>query len=110
MGEVGAGDCGNPEPGRRGGKTVTRQDARYAVRGLRRNPAFAFASILTLALGIGMSTAVFSVVSAALIRPLPYPNPNRLVWVALNNRRFHFEASSAPDFADWREKARSFEQ
>ena len=85
------------------------QDARYAVRGLRRNPAFAAASILTIALGIGMSTAVFSVVSAALIKPLPYPDPDRLVWVALNNRRIHFEASSAPDFADWRERARSFE-
>jgi len=89
--------------------TRVRQDASYAVRGLRRNPAFAAASILTLALGIGMSTAVFSVVSAALIKPLPYPHPDRLVWVALNNRRFHFEASSAPDFADWRERARSFE-
>jgi len=87
-----------------------RQDARYAVRGLRRNPAFAAASILTVALGIGMSTAVFSVVSAALIKPLPYPNPDRLVWVALNNRRFHFEASSAPDFSDWRAQARSFEE
>jgi putative ABC transport system permease protein len=90
--------------------TRLRQDARYAARGLRRNPAFTAASILTLALGIGMSTAVFSVVSAALIKPLPYPDPDRLVWVALNNRRFHFEASSAPDFSDWREQARSFEE
>lgn len=86
------------------------QDARYGVRGLQRSPAFAATSILTLALGIGMSTAVFSVVSAALIKPLPYPNPDRLVWVALNNQRFHFEASSAPDFSDWRQRARSFEE
>jgi hypothetical protein len=87
--------------------TRLRQDARYALRGLRRNPAFSAASILTLALGIGMSTAVFSVVSTALIQPLPYPNSGRLVWVALSNRRFRFEAYSAPEFSDWRERARS---
>jgi len=89
--------------------TRLRQDVRYALRGLRRNPAFAAASILTLALGIGMSTAVFSVVSASLIKPLSYPDPDRLMWVALNFRRIHFEASTAPDFAGWRERAKSFE-
>ncbi|HWE00179.1 MAG TPA: ABC transporter permease, partial [Bryobacteraceae bacterium] len=88
----------------------TLEDVRYALRGFRRNPVFATAAILTLALGIGMTTAVFSVVSAALIKPLPYPDPDRLVWLAIRNQRIHFEASSAPDFSDWREQARSFEQ
>jgi putative ABC transport system permease protein len=86
-----------------------RQDTRYALRSLRRNPLFAAVAILTLALGIGLNTAVFSVVSAVLIKPLPYPHPGRIVWLANYNSRFHFEASSAPDFIDWRDQTRSFE-
>ena len=85
------------------------QDTRYALRGLRRNPLFAAVAILTLALGIGLNTAVFSVVSAVLIKPLPYPDAERIVWLANYNQRFHFEAASAPDFADWRDQAHSFE-
>ncbi|HYL75227.1 MAG TPA: ABC transporter permease [Bryobacteraceae bacterium] len=85
------------------------QDTRYALRGLRRNPVFAAVAILTLALGIGMNTAVFGVVSAVLIKPLPYPDAGRLVWLANYNRRFHFEASSSADFYDWRAQAQSFE-
>jgi len=85
------------------------QDALHAFRGLYRNPVFAVAAILTLALGMGMSTAVFSVVSAVLIKPLPYPDAGRLVWLANYNKRFHFEASSAPDFADWQDQASSYE-
>jgi putative ABC transport system permease protein len=85
------------------------QDTRYTLRGLWRNPVFAAVAILTLALGIGMNTAVFSVVSAVLVKPLPYPDAGRLVWLANYNQRFHFEASDAPDFSDWREHAQSFE-
>jgi len=85
------------------------QDARYAMRTLRRNPIFAAVAILTLGLGIGMNTAVFSVLSAVLIKPLPYPAGDRIVWLANYNRRFHFEASSAADFWDWRAQSQSFE-
>jgi hypothetical protein len=86
------------------------QDTRYALGGLRRNPVFASVAILTLALGIGMNTAVFSVVSAVLIKPLPYPDAERIVWLANYNQRYHFEASTSPDFTDWRTNAKSFEE
>ena len=56
-------------------------DLRYAIRGLLRAPGFAFAAILTLGLGIGAVTSVFSVADAVLLRPLPYPESNRLVMV-----------------------------
>ncbi len=87
-----------------------RQDVRYTLRGLSRNPGFAAMAILTLALGIGMNTAVFSVVNAVLLRPLPYPDANRLVWVANRIERFHLEAVGGPDFLDWKEQARSFDR
>lgn len=87
-----------------------RQDLRYALRGLRRNPGFAAVAILTLALGIGMNTAVFSVVNAVLLRPLPDPEASRLVWVTNHIERFNLEAVGGPDFLDWKEQARSFER
>ncbi len=86
------------------------QDVRYGLRTLRRNLVFASVAVITLALGIGMNTAVFSVVNAVLIKPLPYPNPERLVWIANVNERFKFEAVAGPDFLNWREQAQSFEK
>ena len=86
------------------------QDARYAFRVLVRNPGFAAVAILTLALGIGMNTAVFTVVSAVLLDPLPYPNADRLVWLAEGTASGRFEALRAPDYFEWKARSRSFEK
>jgi putative ABC transport system permease protein len=86
------------------------QDVRYALRGLRRNPLFAAVVILTLALGIGLNTAVFSVVNAVLIEPLHYPNPERLLWLTNYNKAFQVEIAGGPDFVDWRAQAQSFDK
>jgi putative ABC transport system permease protein len=87
-----------------------RQDLRYALRTLRRNPGFAAVAVLTLALAIGMNTAVFSVVNAVLLRPLPYPAAARLVWVANRIERFKMEAVAGPDFFAWKDGARSVDR
>ena len=86
------------------------QDIRYALRMLRKNPGFAIVTIITLALGIGMNTAVFSVVNAVLLKPLPYPNAERLVWLSDYNESFKMEAVAGPDFLDWKQQSQSFEK
>ena len=78
------------------------QDFRFAMRQLRRNPGFATTAVLVLALGICASVAIFAFVDAALIRPLPYKNPNRLVVLfetTTMGNRFHL---SYPDYLDWK--------
>jgi predicted permease len=87
------------------------QDARYGLRMLRRNPGFSVVVILTLALGIGMNTAVFSVFNTVLLRPLQYPNPERLIWLSMQGLPGPFmrETLATADFAEWREQATSFE-
>jgi len=87
------------------------QDLRYTFRQLRNSPGFAAAAVLTLALGIGANTAVFSVVNAVMLTPLPYPEPGRLVTVkALNTRGAPVPGSlSYPDFFDLRARNRTFQ-
>ena len=84
-----------------------RQDARYAARVLGRGRGFVVVSVLTLALGVGANTAIFSVVRGVLFRSLPYPDPDRLVSVQ-SVIRGSAGAVSAPDFMDWRAQSRSF--
>jgi predicted permease len=85
-------------------------DLRYALRMLRKNPGFAAIAILTLALGIGANTAIFSVVEGVILAPLPYFQPDRLVMVWENNPRFPRVFVSYPNFLDWQHSARSFRQ
>jgi putative ABC transport system permease protein len=87
-------------------------DLRYTARTLRKTPAFTAAAILTLALGIGANTAIFSVVNAVMLRSLPFASPERLVWVAEKNDKLKipYWAASVLNYLSWREQAQSFEQ
>jgi len=88
------------------------RDLRYAARTLRRSPAFTAVAGLTLALGIGANTAIFSVVDAVMLRPLPYPQADRLVELWGNVRRAKVErrGASFPDYRDWKQQSSSFER
>ena len=81
-------------------------DLKFAIRRLRRAPAFAAVVVLTLALGIGANTAVFSIVHGVLLKPLPYPDSARLVtlWERAPERGIEQERVSGPDYLDWRAK------
>ena len=85
------------------------QDLRYGFRMMLRNPGFTAFVVLTLALGIGVNTAIFSVANAVLLEPLPYPNPERLMWIADLDQRFHEEVVPGPDYFDWRKQSHSLE-
>ena len=89
------------------------QDLRFALRQLRKNPGFALTTILTLALGIGATTAMFSLINGVLLRPLPFPEPDRVMMIApLDTSAVKAgvpESTSYPDFFDWRKQQHSFD-
>jgi putative ABC transport system permease protein len=87
------------------------QDLRYGWRMLVKSPGFTFVVALTLALGIGANTAIFSVIEAVMLRPLPYQNSERLcvLWKSVPARNIEWDWTSYPTIRDWREQSRSFE-
>src|SRR6266436_6675527 len=90
---------------------VLGQDLRYAARSLRKSPGFTLVATLTLALGIGANTAIFSVVDAVILRPLPYAEPSRLVelWGNVKRAKVERRGASYPDYVDWRQQSTSFD-
>ncbi len=84
------------------------QDLRYAARTLLKNPGFALVALVTLALGIGANTAIFSVVNGVLLRPLPYERPDEVVWVQERNNRGGPMSVAWPNYQDWQEQSTSF--
>ncbi|MFI4944143.1 MAG: ABC transporter permease, partial [Burkholderiales bacterium] len=85
------------------------QDVRLALRKLLRSPAFAAVAIVTLALGIGANTAIFSVIDRVLLQPLPYSQPDRLVRLQLKFRDGFGNSVSIPKFMAWKEHTQAFQ-
>ena len=89
--------------------TTLLQDLRYALRMLRKAPAFTVTAVITLALGIGANTAVFTVLNAVLLRALPYREPQRLTWMTETSSFYPQIPLSYPDYQDWKSEAHSFQ-
>jgi putative ABC transport system permease protein len=89
---------------------LVKQDVRYAAHTFVRTPGFTLLAILTIAIGVGANTAIFSVVNATLLRPLPFPRGQELVLLSLSNRQTgqSFNNTNAANFLDWRARNRSF--
>jgi hypothetical protein len=87
------------------------QDLRYALRAMRKSPGFTLTAVLSLVLGIGANTAIFTVVNAVLLRPLPFPEPDRLVqlWESKPSKGYFRNVVNPFNFLDWRERTHSFE-
>ena len=86
------------------------QDVRFGWRMLKRSPSFTLTAILSLSLGMGATTSIFTAVYSLLIRPLPYPAASRLVWISNFWPRIHMDTVLSPDFVAARTQTRSFEQ
>src|SRR6187431_658108 len=86
------------------------QDIRYGARMLLKNPGITFVVILALALGIGANTAIFSVVNAVLLRPLPYEESDRLVFLNEKSPVLDEMSISYPNFTDWRNHTQTFQK
>src|SRR5258708_11368154 len=82
----------------------------YAFRQLRNSPVFALTAILTLALGIGINAAMFSVVDQVLLRSMPFPRANEIVQMAVRSESGGFATTSLPDIQDWQARSHSFQQ
>jgi putative ABC transport system permease protein len=85
-------------------------DARFALRSLRRSPAIAAAAVITLALGIGAATAIYTVVDAVLLKPLPFPHPEQLFVIGEDNaeREWHMQVAAPANYLDWKERLTAF--
>ena len=86
------------------------QDLHFALRQLRNAPIFAITAIFTLAIGIGINAAMFSVVDQVLLRPMPFPHPDQLVEMAVRTESGGFSSTSLPDIQDWQARSHSFQQ
>ena len=87
-----------------------KQDFRFGWRVLRRSPGFTAVALLTLALGIGANTAIFSVLSGVLLRPLPYKDAERIVVLKEETPKVGMVSASYPDFVDWRAQNNAFSE
>ncbi|MGH9572093.1 MAG: ABC transporter permease [Candidatus Acidiferrales bacterium] len=85
------------------------QDVRYSLRMLAKNPGFAIVAVLTLALGIGANTAIFSVIDTVLLQPLPFPEPDRIVQLETSSPGGNGAVTSIPKYMSWREQTKAFD-